>query len=69
MTLLEREVYAYRKAVGYKVPKKPVDGVWTDAQEEERQKEQALIDTAEPLSDKEKVWLFAYECASECVQE
>ncbi|KAM7446810.1 SWI/SNF-related matrix-associated actin-dependent regulator of chromatin subfamily A member 5 [Porites harrisoni] len=47
--LLDKEIYAYRKSIGYKVPRDP-----EDPQGAERQKEaQRLIDEAEPLNEEE----------------
>eukprot|EP00042_Codosiga_hollandica_P043781 m.421015 g.421015 ORF g.421015 m.421015 type:complete len:1024 (+) comp56643_c0_seq2:174-3245(+) len=46
--LLEKEVYAFRKSVGYKVPKSEAD-----ADDEERKQEQERIDTAENLTEEE----------------
>lgn len=48
---MDREVYAYRKAIGYKA-QPPADLNGKEA-ERERQKEQQKIDSAEPLNDDE----------------
>lgn len=46
--LLDKEIYAYRKAVGYKVPRGGEDGADANWKEE-----QARIDEAEPLTEDE----------------
>ncbi|KAJ2159423.1 chromatin remodeling complex Adenosinetriphosphatase [Coemansia sp. RSA 552] len=62
--LLEKELLAYRRAIGYKIPKAGAggdddkddkdDGPGSEAQSEEaRQAEQAKIDSAEPLTEDE----------------
>ena len=48
--LLDKEIYYYRKTVGYKVPKNPDLGA--DANKIQRE-EQKLIDDSEPLTDEE----------------
>lgn len=50
--LLEKEVYAYRNQVGYKVPKE-ADREWTTEDEQARRDEQDRINVAIPLSDEE----------------
>ncbi|KAF6767798.1 hypothetical protein AHF37_10448 [Paragonimus kellicotti] len=48
--LLDKEIYAFRKSIGYKVPRNPDAG--PDA-ERERLEEQMRIDEAEPLNEDE----------------
>uniref|UniRef100_A0A5K3ETF1 SNF2 family N-terminal domain-containing protein n=2 Tax=Mesocestoides corti TaxID=53468 RepID=A0A5K3ETF1_MESCO len=48
--LLDKEIYAFRKSIGYKVPRNPDAG--PDG-ERERQEEQAKINDATPLDDAE----------------
>ncbi|KAI1289743.1 SWI/SNF-related matrix-associated actin-dependent regulator of chromatin subfamily A member 5 [Halotydeus destructor] len=48
--LLDKEIYTYRKSVGYKVPKNPDLG--SDAAKIQRE-EQKLIDDSEPLTEEE----------------
>nr|XP_058962907.1 SWI/SNF-related matrix-associated actin-dependent regulator of chromatin subfamily A member 5-like [Pocillopora verrucosa] len=47
--LLDKEIYAYRKSIGYKVPRDPEDPQGAERQKEE----QRLIDDAEPLNEEE----------------
>ncbi|KAJ2861576.1 chromatin remodeling complex Adenosinetriphosphatase, partial [Coemansia erecta] len=56
--LLEKELLAYRRQIGYKVPKADPSESGNDSSnettsEESRQAEQARIDSAEPLNDEE----------------
>ncbi|KAG5450102.1 SWI/SNF- matrix-associated actin-dependent regulator of chromatin sub A member 5 [Clonorchis sinensis] len=48
--LLDKEIYAFRKSIGYKIPRNPDAG--PDA-ERERLEEQMRIDEAEPLTEEE----------------
>lgn len=48
--LLDKEIYYYRKSIGYKVPRNPDLGVDADRA---RDDEQALVDNSEPLTDDE----------------
>ncbi|VDP90408.1 unnamed protein product [Echinostoma caproni] len=48
--LLDKEIYAFRKSIGYKVPRNPDAG--PDA-ERERLEQQLRIDEAEPLTEEE----------------
>ncbi len=49
--LQERETAAYQRSIGYRVPtKEPTDGQTAEEAEQERKREQELIDTAEPLT-------------------
>ncbi|KAJ2609506.1 chromatin remodeling complex Adenosinetriphosphatase [Coemansia sp. RSA 1365] len=50
--LLEKELLAYRRAIGYKVPKPEDDSTYAQ-NEEARQEEQAKTDNAEPLTEAE----------------
>ncbi|TPP65404.1 SWI:SNF matrix associated [Fasciola gigantica] len=50
--LLDKEIYAFRKSIGYKVPRNPDAG--PDA-ERERLEQQLRIDEAEPLTEEEVV--------------
>eukprot|EP00730_Choanoeca_flexa_P005475 TRINITY_DN11954_c0_g2_i1.p1 TRINITY_DN11954_c0_g2~~TRINITY_DN11954_c0_g2_i1.p1 ORF type:complete len:1049 (+),score=356.30 TRINITY_DN11954_c0_g2_i1:52-3198(+) len=52
--LLEREVLAHQKSVGYKIPQFAADGKWTDEKEAKRVADQAKIDAAEALTDEEQ---------------
>ena len=67
--LLEREVYAYRKSLGWRVSRACLSRLhWhslnsqvpkLDTQEdEERRQEQERIDSAENLTDAETVWIY-----------
>ncbi|KAI1317954.1 hypothetical protein EDD11_007476 [Mortierella claussenii] len=54
--LQEKEVLFYRKSIGYRVPKaigSEAANMTEEELEEQQQAEQALIDTAEPLSEEE----------------
>ncbi|EST05585.1 ISWI HAND domain protein [Kalmanozyma brasiliensis GHG001] len=51
--LQERETAAYQRSIGYRVPANPSDGQTADEAEEERKREQELIDTAEALTEEE----------------
>lgn len=54
LELQEKEVLHYRKSIGYRVPRKEDDAEKTEEDlEEQQQAEQALIDTAEPLTEEE----------------
>ncbi|KAJ1648305.1 chromatin remodeling complex Adenosinetriphosphatase, partial [Dispira simplex] len=53
-TLLDKEIYHYRKVINYKVPPVTADNDEDlEAKEKEREEEQSKIDNAEPLSEDE----------------
>jgi SWI/SNF-related matrix-associated actin-dependent regulator of chromatin subfamily A member 5 len=51
--LQKRETAAYQKSIGYEVPIKVTEGGDDAAAEEERKKEQAYIESCEPLTEEE----------------